>query len=206
MTYRDERDRLILENQDLVKSIASQMKASLPKWISLQDMIGYGYLVLVECAMRFDKTRGVAFRTYARTRIRGGIKDALYREDMIPRSVRRAASKNGTSRSLPRVMSMNRATDDCELGREHGNSWSDLLADRSPQVLDHITKHEFPDGFMRSLQRMERRVLDLCFVKSFTARKAAAELGFSPTRICQIRAQVVAQARKYYTEHGFARM
>jgi RNA polymerase sigma factor for flagellar operon FliA len=193
VTYRDERDRLILEHRGLVLSIAKKLKATLPQRIQLSEMVGYGLLVLVECAMRFDKTRGVTFRTYASHRIRGGIKDALYREDLIPRSVRRAASKNGDSQRLPKV---------CSLDGE-GMSWRDMLEDRSPGVLDYLTDHEFPDAFIDSLQRNERKVLVLCFTKSYTARRAADELGLSPSRVRQIRTQVVKQARRYYTDHGF---
>ncbi len=199
MTYKDERDRLILEHRGLVRRIAQKMKASLPDRIQLSDMIGYGYLVLIECAMRFDKTRGASFVTYATHRIRGGIRDALYREDLIPRSARRAASKNGTSGRLPRVYSL----DETRSKDGEGASWRDLLVDRSPDVFDFVTRNEFPQRFLESLQRNERKVLFLCFRQSLPARRAAVELGLSASRVRQIRAQVVAQAKRFYEDHGF---
>jgi RNA polymerase sigma factor (sigma-70 family) len=199
MTYKDERDRLIITHRGLVRRIAQRMKSSLPERISLSDMIGYGYLVLVECAMRFDKSRGASFVTFASPRIRGGIQDALYRENLIPRAAHRAASKNGRSDRLPRVLSF----DETPAHKDEGSSWCDLLIDRSPDVLDHITRYEFPDEFVQGLQRQEREVLRLCFAESLTASRAAAELGLSVSYVRRIRVQVVAQARRFYTDHGF---
>lgn len=198
MTYKDERDRLILAHRGLVRRIAEKMKASLPKRIDVNEMIGYGYLILIECAIRFDKNRGASFTTFATRRIRGGILDALYRDDMIPRHQRRAASKNGTSHKLPRVVSIDEPRRSGE-----GASWADLLIDRSPTVLEHVMRNEFPERFLDVLQRRERQILDLCFVKGYGTQEAADELRITPRLVRMIRASIVDQARRYYHENGF---
>lgn len=205
MTYNDERDQLIMANCDLVRKIAQKLKADLPDRIDIDELIGYGYLVLVECAMRFDKSRCASFRTYAGHRIRGGIKDALYCEDMIPRAARRTAEKNGTSHRLPRVVSLD-VPRESSSGDTSKSSWSDILIDRSPDVFTHLTQHEFPEDFTKTLQRRERQVLRLCFVDGMNTQGAADKLGLSQRAICRIRSQLVEQARDYYRQHGFSRM
>lgn len=202
MTYRDERDRLILKHRELVSRIVRRLrwKDRIPKRIADDDLVGYGYLALVECAMRFDRNRGVSFCTFAYKRIEGGIRDSLQRENMIPRHIRRAAEKNGTSDRLPKIYSINENYS----ADGEGASWQDMLGSNDPGILEYLTRYEFPDRFWDSLQRRERKVLSLCFEYSLTTKCAARELGISMSRVQQIRAQIIEHARRYYKQHGFA--
>src|SRR3970282_2428224 len=74
----------------LVRTIARMMSHGLPAVVELDDLVHDGVVGLLECARRFDPSRGVNFRTYARYRIRGAILDGLRARDPLPRSVRRA--------------------------------------------------------------------------------------------------------------------
>lgn len=72
-----ERNRLIVECQGLVRSIAWKIHRKLPRTIDLDDLISYGNLGLTYAARDFDPARGYSFTTYAYHRIRGSILDGL---------------------------------------------------------------------------------------------------------------------------------
>ncbi|HLD02745.1 MAG TPA: sigma-70 family RNA polymerase sigma factor [Candidatus Nanoarchaeia archaeon] len=86
----DDRNRLLEVMQPVVRGIARFMSVSLPHFIDVDDLIGYGNLGLVGLVDRdgFDTTRGYPFTTYARPCIQGAIKDGLRSEDRVPRHSR----------------------------------------------------------------------------------------------------------------------
>ena len=83
-----DRNTLIERNLDLVKIIAGQVSMHLPQHIEMDDLISAGTIGLVEAADKFDVSRGVQFRSYASTRVRGAIIDDLRAMDWMTRSMR----------------------------------------------------------------------------------------------------------------------
>jgi RNA polymerase sigma factor for flagellar operon FliA len=82
-----QREKLILGNLSLVRHILGRMAAKLPPRIDLDNLEAAGTLGLVEAANRFDSERGIAFRTFAYTRIRGAIYDELRRNSPFPQDL-----------------------------------------------------------------------------------------------------------------------
>lgn len=82
------RNELIERNLELVKIIAGQVAMHLPQHIEMDDLISSGTIGLIGAADRFDISRGVQFRSYASTRIRGAIIDDLRSMDWMTRSMR----------------------------------------------------------------------------------------------------------------------
>ena len=83
-TYRrtakkDDREQLILNNVDYVGKILSTMSIAVKTPEQRENLESAGILGLVEAANNFDASRGVAFRTFAYSRIRGAIIDELRR-------------------------------------------------------------------------------------------------------------------------------
>lgn len=70
-------EQLVQDNQGYVAALARQIAASLPAHADIDELMSWGYLGLVEAARRFDGSLGVAFTTFAYTRIRGSIFDGL---------------------------------------------------------------------------------------------------------------------------------
>jgi RNA polymerase sigma factor for flagellar operon FliA len=68
---------LIGQCQGLVRSLARQIHATLPRNIDLDDLIGYGQVGLAEAARAFNPAVNVKFSTFAYYRIRGAIYDGL---------------------------------------------------------------------------------------------------------------------------------
>lgn len=58
--------------------------------IELDDLIGFGYLGLLDARDRYDPRRGVNFEIYARYRIRGAIYDGLRDMGLLSRKLYRA--------------------------------------------------------------------------------------------------------------------
>lgn len=76
----------------LVHHVAREV-ASRASQVELDDLVSAGTLGLVRALDSFDRSRGLAFSTYAVRRIRGAILDDLRSRDWIPRSVRVKARK-----------------------------------------------------------------------------------------------------------------
>jgi RNA polymerase sigma factor FliA len=90
LTAQD-RDALIEAHLPQVKLIADRLAAKLPPSVDRDDLIGAGVLGLLDAASKFDAARGVRFKTYAETRIRGAILDSLRDLDWAPRAMRQRA-------------------------------------------------------------------------------------------------------------------
>ncbi len=75
----------------LVKYVAGRMSSGLPAHVEEADLISYGLEGLINAIERFDVEREIKFETYAITRIKGQIIDALRSLDWVPRSVRARA-------------------------------------------------------------------------------------------------------------------
>jgi RNA polymerase sigma factor for flagellar operon FliA len=103
----------------LVKYVAGRMSTGLPAHVEEADLISYGLEGLINAIERFDLSREIKFETYAITRIKGAIIDALRALDWVPRSVRARA------REIEKVHAklehrLHRTPTDEEIAREMG--------------------------------------------------------------------------------------
>ncbi len=85
------REQLVVAYSPLVKYVAGRMSSGLPAHVEEADLISYGLEGLINAIERFDIEREIKFETYAITRIKGQIIDALRQLDWVPRSVRARA-------------------------------------------------------------------------------------------------------------------
>lgn len=94
-THEDDmaqRDDMVLKYTPLIKYIANRMALRLPPHIDINDIINSGVLGLIDAIEKYDKTKGVKFKTYAEFRIKGAILDNLRSLDWVPRSIRKTAT------------------------------------------------------------------------------------------------------------------
>ncbi len=84
-----EQQKLVEDNMECVRIIALRVCRGLPRQVRVDDLISAGYMGLIECALRFDESRGVPFRGYAQKRIKGAMKDWMRGEDLLTREERR---------------------------------------------------------------------------------------------------------------------
>ncbi|RJR49587.1 MAG: FliA/WhiG family RNA polymerase sigma factor [Desulfobacteraceae bacterium] len=88
-----ERERLICEYAPLVRTIAGRLGARLPSHVNQDDLHSAGIMGLLDAIEKFDREKGVEFKSYAEFRIRGAMLDELRSMDWVPRSVRRNAKR-----------------------------------------------------------------------------------------------------------------
>ncbi len=87
------RNVLMEMHYPLVRHIAERLLQTLPKSIELDDLVSAGLFGLMDAIRGFDPGRGIKFKTYCTTRIRGSILDQLRSQDWVPRLVRLKASR-----------------------------------------------------------------------------------------------------------------
>ncbi|MGA2420893.1 MAG: FliA/WhiG family RNA polymerase sigma factor [Candidatus Acidiferrum sp.] len=89
----DERQRLLLENLTEVRYIARRIHDRLPSHVAFDDLVHAGILGLIDAVDKFDPSKNVLLKSYARFRIRGAILDSLRQMDWSPRNLRRQARR-----------------------------------------------------------------------------------------------------------------
>ena len=93
------REALLAEHLGLVHFVARQIFRTLSSAADFEELLSAGTLGLIGALETFDRTRGLAFSTFAAPRIRGSILDELRRQDHVSRSVRRKAREIGAART-----------------------------------------------------------------------------------------------------------
>jgi RNA polymerase sigma factor for flagellar operon FliA len=126
---RDEnlRNTLIEHHMPLVRSIAERVLQTLPKSIDVDDLSSAGTFGLMDAINGFDLSRGIKFKTYCTTRIRGSILDELRSQDWVPRLVRLKAHR--LDRAIRQLEGeLGRAPNQHEVARALGISLEELQA------------------------------------------------------------------------------
>ncbi len=182
----------------VVQSIARMIGHTLPPVVELNDLVHDGVVGLLECARRYDPSRGVDFRTYAAYRIRGAILDGLRARDPLPRSVRRAlkaadrqaaagaAGPGRTRRALlvTHLVSLDEAGAVPEDGAEPEER---LLA----LELGHTLRRA-----VAALSVRDRQVLYFRFTRGWRLREVAAHYGISITRVAEVQDRAIRRLRQ----------
>lgn len=86
-----DREKLLVDHLPEVQYIARRMHERLPAHIPLEDLVHAGVLGLIDAVDKFDPTRHVQLKSYAKFRIRGAILDSLRATDWSPRRLRKQA-------------------------------------------------------------------------------------------------------------------
>ncbi len=145
-----EREKLILTHLPLVKYVLARVAAHLPPHVDRGDLLEAGALGLIDAADRFDPARNVRFHTYAVTRIRGAMLDALRSDDWLPRSVRSELARVARA-SAEIEQEVHRAPTSAEVCDRTGLAEQDLAelqgaGARAFYSLDELPLAAAPDG------------------------------------------------------------
>ncbi len=136
------RNILVEYHFPLVRYIAERLLQTLPKSIELDDLISAGTFGLFDAIRGFDLSRGIKFKTYCSTRIRGSILDELRSQDWVPRLVRLKATK--LDRAIRKLEALHgREANDYELAKELDitvDELSVLKAEASPKTMFSLSE------------------------------------------------------------------
>ena len=151
------RNILVEYHFPLVRYIAERLLQTLPKSIELDDLVSAGTFGLLDAIRGFDLKRGIKFKTYCSTRIRGSILDELRSQDWVPRLVRLKAHK--LDKALRRLEARNgREVNDYELAREMELSMqelADLKTEASPKTIFSLSEKLDDSDDNRDMEKVE---------------------------------------------------
>lgn len=97
--YRENHDsksqeNLVKQYMHLVEQMANRLSLNIPqRIIPKEELIGLGYIGLIEAIKKFDYKKGYQFETYGLWRIKGAMLDGIRKMDWVPRGLRDKAKK-----------------------------------------------------------------------------------------------------------------
>lgn len=221
----EERDRLIEEHLPLVRYVVRKMHISNPPaGLDFDDLVGHGTLGLIQAVDRFDDGQGVQFSSFAITRIRGAVLDALRSLDPIGRPTRTMAKLIDTTFNTL-ALEFGREPTACEVQRAAGidagrywraraassmtlvpfehpsiddHGWEERIADETESVSAGLEYHDMVASLgaaVSTLPERERLILSLYYVEGLTLKDVARALDISETRVSQLMHRAYARLR-----------
>lgn len=135
------RDELVQRHIGLVHYLARRLHATLADEADLDELVSAGLGGLLAAAEGFDAARGLAFSTYAATRIRGAMLDELRRLDSLTRSARSRARRlehvrDALSQSLHRLPTSRELANALDTDLAGLFAWERETLDRTPLSLE----------------------------------------------------------------------
>jgi RNA polymerase sigma factor for flagellar operon FliA len=118
-------EHLLLEQLPQVRYIARRIHDRLPSHIQLDDLVQAGILGLIEALHKYDPSKNVELKTYAKHRIQGAILDSLRDLDWSPRPLRKKARQLEQAHQRLRAR-LGRPATEPELAEELGVELGDL--------------------------------------------------------------------------------
>lgn len=134
---RAAKESLILQYAPLVKHVAGRLSIALPPVLDMDDILSSGMLGLIRAVEHYDPKRGVPFKNYAATCIKGAILDQLRALDVLSRSVRQRAREIERAMTS-RQISLGRMPTDGEVAEQLGmdvEGYRRWLADLGPATI-----------------------------------------------------------------------
>ncbi|NWG76708.1 MAG: FliA/WhiG family RNA polymerase sigma factor [Rubrivivax sp.] len=219
---------LVEEYLPLVKRAVSRVRPFLPDFVQEEDLIGYGFVGLLEAIDRFEPHKGVPFEAYAVKRIQGSILDGLRAMSWLPRNLHRKARQveetiDELRSHLCRQPTENEVADGLGVSV---NEYHSLLTDVGPITLmpfEEITEHGGADKRAQPWRRIERDellaavavaieelpereklVVTLYFQRDLTLKEIAQILDVSEGRACQLKTQALLRMRTALHAQGYA--
>lgn len=206
------RDDLIVSHLSYVRHILARMVISLPDAVDVENLESAGILGLVEAAQQFDASRGVPFKTFAFSRIRGAIIDELRRNCPLPQqmlqaisSVRKAcesleppvtpeaiATATGlTAHQVEQCLAAIRLT---RLGAWDESSHASHVrrSEDSAQPESNLERNESKELLAECIQQLpeqERIVVTMYYLEELRLKEIGLVLGLSESRISRILAK-----------------
>jgi RNA polymerase sigma factor for flagellar operon FliA len=213
---------LVLAHLGLVKRVALHLKARIPAFMELDELIQVGMIGLLEASRAFDPVKGIEFENFAHSRVRGAMLDEVRRLSFLPRSaVAFNKEHNTTVHAL--AAELGRAPSQAEIADYMGKDLEDFhkergkakrfetysmevvteevmsIADDASQQPDVIVEEaQFMDAVTDAIAQLPEReqlVMQLYYVEEFNLKEIGETLGVSESRVSQILSSVVKKLR-----------
>ena len=215
-------ESLIIAHMPMVKRVAVHLKARVPPFMELDELVQVGMVGLIEAARSFDPTKGFEFEHFALIRVRGAILDEVRRQSFLPRS---AVAFNNSENEAVHVLAaeLGRAPTQAELALFMGKDIEDFHRERGqakrfetfsmevvsdevmsmpgdsamqPEVM--VEEAEFMEAVVVAIDQLperEKMVMNLYYVDELNLKEIGEVLGVSESRVSQILSTVVKKLR-----------
>ena len=215
-------DELVLAHLGLVKRVAIHLKARVPAFMELDELIQVGMLGLLEASKAYDPAKGVEFENFAHSRVRGAMLDEVRRLSFLPRSAV-AFNKEHNEGLHVLASELGRNPTESEIAEFMGKDLEEFQRERGkarrfePYSLEVVTEEvmgiadeashqpdvmveeaEFMDAVtaaIADLPEREQSVMQLYYVEELNLKEIGEVLGVSESRISQILSAVVKKLR-----------
>lgn len=204
-----QREGWILGNLSLVRHILGRLSARFPHGTDLDNLEAAGVLGLVEAANRYDPERGIRFKTFAYTRIRGAIYDELRRNCPFPQDLLERIAKVSKllQSSAPPVrietLALNSGLSEDDVSEclaairlSRSVSWDDLAGSGNRNLASGVERpdHRMEDAdrkrllaqAINDLPEMERVAVTLYYLEDLRLKEIGQVLNLSESRVSRL--------------------
>ena len=213
---------LVMAHLGLVKRVALHLKARIPAFMELDELVQVGMIGLLEASRAFDPTKGIEFENFAHSRVRGAMLDEVRRLSFLPRSaVAFNKEHNTTVHAL--AAELGRTPTQAEIAEYMGKDLEEFHKERGkakrfetysmevvteevmtiaddtsqqPEVI--VEEAQFMDAVTDAIAQLPEReqlVMQLYYVEEFNLKEIGETLGVSESRVSQIVSSVVKKLR-----------
>ncbi|MAW61586.1 MAG: FliA/WhiG family RNA polymerase sigma factor [Planctomycetes bacterium] len=203
---------------------AERLAAGLPKSVQVEDLVQEGMFGLMDAIDKFDPSRGIKFKTYCGTRIRGAMLDGLRSQDWASRLMRQRANQaerikqeylslHGrppteeelaeamnldpetlTKKTVPRSM-VTISDRRADSGEQRNASIDTLKEGGEDDPSELFHRQDMMEVITRSLSEKERSILYMYYQEGLNLREIGEELNLTESRVCQIHGNVIRRLR-----------
>jgi RNA polymerase sigma factor for flagellar operon FliA len=181
----------------LVKKIASSIYKRLPDYseVEFDDLVGAGYVGLMEAKQHFDENKKTSFGTYASILIRGRILDYLRTLDVRTKEEKDEGVNRRKTLSIEEFISESIKEDRLSfLGTDDENPF------------DRLEKKELMEIVARAIDSVlndsEKMVLSLFFKEGLKQKEIADIMSITPARVTQIKKAALKKIRGFLKDYG----
>jgi RNA polymerase sigma factor FliA len=218
----DASEALVMAHLGMVKRVALHLKARIPPFMELDELMQVGMIGLLEAARAYDPTKGIEFESFALSRVRGAILDEVRQLSYLPRSA--VAFNKSENEAINFLASeLGRTPTQSELAEHLGDDLEEFqkkrgnakrfetlsmevindevlgIADERSRQPDVIVEHE---DFMRAvtdaiaeLPERDQLLMSLYYVEELNLKEIGEVLGVTESRISQLLTGIVKKLR-----------
>jgi len=215
-------EALVLSHLGMVKRVALHLKARLPPFMELDELIQVGMIGLLEASRAFDPDKGIEFENFAHSRVRGAILDEVRRLSFLPRSAV-AINKSHSEATHELAADLGRTPTQAELAEHMGKDIELFHRERtqarrfetySTEVVteevmsiavdvseqpEAIVEHEqFMQALTQSISELPEReqlLMNLYYVEELNLKEIGEVLSVTESRVSQLLSAVVKKLR-----------
>lgn len=202
----------------IIRSLALRLARRLPPHILVDDLVGVGFVGLVEAYRHYDPMHRDRFDAFAQVRIRGAMLDELRALDPLSREDRRFARRVNDAVARLEV-ALGRGPEEHEIAEALGvpldtfrsrtatmakaargdlNSAAGIADPFATAADDEVAKAEALKSIATAFEGLPprlRQILDLYYGDELTLRDIGSVLGVTEGRVCQLHGEAIERLR-----------